>query len=129
MLRACPAPCIPNPAPPVTLTSPAPSRATTPFATANAPTLGPRLRYGRTNVIVTECSVVVAFVIAAAIATAVTPWLLVAIYLGHGTKDLWQHRTHFVRGTRWWPPFCFAIDMTVALVIAAQILLGAQFQQ
>ena len=24
----------------------------------------------------------------------------------HGLKDLWQHRSHFVANTRWWPPFC-----------------------
>ena len=24
----------------------------------------------------------------------------------HGVKDFWQHRTHFVANTRWWPPFC-----------------------
>jgi hypothetical protein len=83
---------------------------------------------GRTNVIATEIGVVVAFFVAAAIAVTVTPWLLVAIYLGHGAKDLWQHRTQFVRGTRWWPPFCFAVDITVASILAIQILLGAQFQ-
>jgi hypothetical protein len=82
---------------------------------------------GRTNVIATEIVVVVAFFIAAAIAVTVTPWLLVAIYLGHGAKDLWQHRKQFVRGTRWWPPFCFAVDVTVASILAIQILLGAKF--
>jgi len=49
------------------------------------------------------------------------------MYLVHGAKDLWQHRTHFVRGTRWWPPFCFAVDMAVAGIVAAQLLLGANF--
>lgn len=34
--------------------------------------------------------------------------LLVTIYLAHAANDLWQHRTQFVSGTRWWPPFCFA---------------------
>jgi hypothetical protein len=82
---------------------------------------------GRTNVIATEIGVVVAFFVAAAIAVNVTPWLLVAVYLGHGAKDLWQHRTQFVRGTRWWPPFCFAVDITVASIVATQILLGAKF--
>jgi hypothetical protein len=33
-----------------------------------------------------------------------------------------------VRGTRWWPPFCFAVDVTVASIVAIQILLGAQFR-
>ena len=72
-------------------------------------------------------AVVVAFFVAAAAAVTVTPWLLVAIYLAHGAKDLWQHRHQFVRGTRWWPPFCFAVDMAVAGIIATQILLGVQF--
>jgi hypothetical protein len=82
---------------------------------------------GRTKVILTESTVVVAFFIAATAAAGTTPWLVVATYLGHGIKDLWQHRTQFVRGTRWWPPFCFAVDVTVAAIVAAQILLGVQF--
>src|SRR4051812_17923346 len=79
---------------------------------------------GRTNVIIVERTVVAAFFIASASAVVVTAWLVVALYLAHGAKDLWQHRTQFVHGTRWWPPFCFAVDMTVA----AQRLLGANFQ-
>jgi len=83
---------------------------------------------GRTNVIIAESTIVVAFFIASAAAVTVTPWLVVALYLAHGTKDLWQHRTHFVRGTRWWPPFCLAIDFTVAAIVAAQLLVGVNFQ-
>ena len=82
---------------------------------------------GRTQVIAVECAVVVAFFTAAAVAVTVTPWVLVAIYLAHGAKDLWQHRHQFVHGTRWWPPFCFAVDMAVAGIVAAQILLGVDF--
>ena len=83
---------------------------------------------GRTRVILVESLVVAAFFVVAAVAVAATPWLLVALYLAHGTKDLWQHRHQFVRGTRWWPPFCFAVDVTVASIVAAQILLGVSFQ-
>ena len=82
---------------------------------------------GRTNVIIVECTVVAAFFIASTAAVTVTPWLVVALYLAHGAKDLWQHRTGFVHGTRWWPPFCFAVDVAVAGIIATQILLGVQF--
>ena len=82
---------------------------------------------GRRNVIIAESTVVVAFFIAAASAVTVTPWLVVAMYLAHGAKDLWQHRTHFVRGTRWWPPFCLAVDFTVAAIVAAQLLVGVNF--
>jgi hypothetical protein len=83
---------------------------------------------GRPNVIATEILVVTAFFIAAAVSIEVTPWSLVAIYLAHGAKDLWQHRYQFVRGTRWWPPFCCAVDVSVASTIAVQIVLGARFQ-
>ena len=82
---------------------------------------------GRPQVIVVESIVVAAFFIAAAVAIEVTPWFLVALYLAHGAKDLWQHRYQFVNGTRWWPPFCCAVDITVASIIAAQIVLGVEF--
>jgi hypothetical protein len=82
---------------------------------------------GRTKVIIAESAVVVAFVTVAAIAVTATAWLVVALYVAHGIKDLWQHRTQFVRGTRWWPPFCLAVDFAVAGIIAAQLLLGANF--
>jgi hypothetical protein len=82
---------------------------------------------GRTNVILVECTIVVAFFVIAAVAITVTPWLVVALYVAHGAKDLWQHRHQFVRGTRWWPPFCFAVDVTVAAIVAAQIIVGVDF--
>ena len=82
---------------------------------------------GRPKVIAVESAVVVAFVVTSAVAVTLTPWLVVALYLAHGAKDLWQHRTQFVRGTRWWPPFCFAVDMAVAGIVAAQLLVGVNF--
>ena len=82
---------------------------------------------GRPRVIAAESAVVVGFVIASAAAVTLTPWLVVGIYTAHGAKDLWQHRTQFVRGTRWWPPFCLAVDFTVAAIVAAQILAGVNF--
>lgn len=78
---------------------------------------------GRPRIIAVESTVVVGFVIASAVAATATPWIVVALYLAHGAMDLWQHPTQFVRGTRWWPPFCFAVDITVA----AQLLAGADF--
>ena len=65
--------------------------------------------------------------ILAAVAITVSPWLLVAGYVGHGCKDLWQHRSHFVTGTRWWPPFCATIDASVAVIIAIAISAGISF--
>jgi hypothetical protein len=65
---------------------------------------------GRPKVIAIETSVAFAFVLVAAAAVTGSAWLLVAGLFGHGLKDLWQHRSGFVRGTRWWPPFCMVID-------------------
>jgi hypothetical protein len=53
-------------------------------------------------------------------------WLLPVLFIGHGAKDLWQHRTQFVRGTRWWPPFCAAVDFVVAVVLFVEIGAGVQ---
>jgi hypothetical protein len=83
---------------------------------------------GRTHVIAVECVVAASFAILATAAVTLSPWLLVAGYAGHGCKDLWQHRTHFVRGTRWWPPFCAAVDWSVAAIIAVAIVAGAGFR-
>jgi hypothetical protein len=83
---------------------------------------------GRAKVIAAESAVVAGFVVASAAAVTLTPWLVVALYAAHGAKDLWQHRTQFVRGTRWWPPFCLAVDFTVAAIVAAQLAAGASFR-
>src|SRR3954447_8429545 len=56
---------------------------------------------GRPKVIAVESSVTFAFVVLAAAAVTGSPWLLVVGLAGHGLKDLWQHRSHFVAGTRW----------------------------
>ena len=82
---------------------------------------------GRPRVIAVECGVAASFVLLATAAVTVSPWLLVAGYLAHGGKDLWQHRTQFVTGTRWWPPFCAAVDFTVAASIAIAISAGTTF--
>jgi hypothetical protein len=79
---------------------------------------------GRPRVIAVEAAVALAFVVLAATAVTETAWLLVAAYAGHGLKDLWQERHHFVAGTRWWPPFCAAVDGLVAAVLVAEILAG-----
>src|SRR4051794_18672594 len=82
---------------------------------------------GRSKVIAVESSVASVFVIVAAAAITGSPWLLVAGLAGHGLKDLWQHRPHFVAGPRWWPPFCLVVDWVVAAVIAAEIVAGVHF--
>jgi hypothetical protein len=82
---------------------------------------------GRAKVIAVESSVAFGFVVVAAAAVTGSPWLLVAGLAGHGLKDLWQHRSHFVSNTRWWPPFCMVVDWVVAAIIAVEIAAGVHF--
>jgi hypothetical protein len=82
---------------------------------------------GRPRVIAVEAAVALAFVVLAAAAVTESPWLLVVAYAGHGLKDFWQERHHFVAGTRWWPPFCATIDWLVASVLTVEVLAGASF--
>jgi hypothetical protein len=50
-------------------------------------------------------------------------------FAAHGLKDAWQQRVRYVSGTRWWPPFCAAVDWVVASVIAIEIVVGVNFQR
>ena len=79
---------------------------------------------GRRHVLVAEVVVASAFVVAAACAELGSAWLIVAGLAGHGVKDLWQHRTGFVAGTRWWPPFCATVDWVAAALIALALTTG-----
>jgi hypothetical protein len=83
---------------------------------------------GRPNVLVIESGVAFAFVVVSAAAITGSPWLLVIGFIGHGVKDLWQHRTHFVSNTRWWPPFCMVVDWIVAAIIVVEIIAGLHFR-
>jgi hypothetical protein len=80
---------------------------------------------GRTVVVAAEVAVTSAFVILAALAIK-WPWLGVIALVAHGIKDLWQHRTHFVANTRWWPPFCLVVDFVAAAVIAVLLFTGVR---
>lgn len=84
---------------------------------------------GRPKVIAVEAAVAAAFVLVAAVAVTATSWLLVLGYAGHGLKDYWQHHRQFVVNTRWWPPFCAAVDWLVALVLVAEIIAGVNLHQ
>jgi hypothetical protein len=83
---------------------------------------------GRPRIIAVESIVTFAFVVVAAAAVTGSPWLLVAGMVGHGLKDLWQHRSHFVANTRWWPPFCMVVDWVVAAIIVGEIAAGMNFR-
>jgi hypothetical protein len=79
---------------------------------------------GRRHVLVVETAVASVFVVVAAAAVTGAAWLIVAGLAGHGLKDLWQHRTQFVAGTRWWPPFCAAVDFVAAAFVALAVVAG-----
>ena len=84
---------------------------------------------GRPRVIAVEATVAAVFVLIAAVAVTATAWLLVVGYAGHGLKDYWQHRRQYVANTRWWPPFCAAVDWLVALVLVVEIVAGVNLYQ
>ena len=83
---------------------------------------------GRPKVIAVETGVASMFVVLAAVAVTGSVWLIVIGLAGHGLKDLWQHRSQFVAGTRWWPPFCLVVDWVAATIIATAIVVGVDFQ-
>jgi hypothetical protein len=82
---------------------------------------------GRPKVIAVECFVAAAFLVLAASSVMGSSWLLVGAYAGHGCKDFWQERTHYVANTRWWPPFCASVDFVVAAILAIEIAAGMTF--
>ena len=84
---------------------------------------------GRPAVIVVESCVAAVFVVVAAAGVTGPLWLLVLGFTGHGLKDLWQHRRHYVANTRWWPPFCLVVDWVVAAFLVVLIIAGVPFQQ
>lgn len=79
---------------------------------------------GRPRVVAVESAVAGIFVVLAAVSVTATAWLLVVGYAGHGLKDFWQERRHYVAHTRWWPPFCAAVDWLVAAVLLVEITIG-----
>jgi len=84
---------------------------------------------GRPAVIAVETTVAGAFVVLAAAGVTGSAWLIVIGFVGHGLKDLWQHRSHFVANTRWWPPFCMTVDFVAAAIIAIAIVRGVTLHQ
>jgi hypothetical protein len=82
---------------------------------------------GRARIIGVETVVATVFVAVAAIGVTESPWFLVLGLTGHGAKDFVQHRTSFVKGTRWWPPFCLVVDVVAAAIIAVEIFAGVDF--
>ena len=84
---------------------------------------------GRPKVLAVEAAIAAIFVLIAAVAVTATTWLLVLGYAGHGLKDYWQERHQYVDNTRWWPPFCAAVDWLVALVLVIEIAAGVDLHR
>jgi hypothetical protein len=82
---------------------------------------------GRSRVIAVESVVAGLFVVLAATSITATAWLLVLGYTGHGLKDAWQQRRQYVANTRWWPPFCAAVDWLLAAILIIAIGAGVHF--
>ena len=82
---------------------------------------------GRPTVIAVEAGIAAVFVVVGAAGVTGPAWLLVAGLTGHGVKDLWQHRRHFVANTRWWPPFCLVVDWVAAAILVVLIKVGVPF--
>jgi hypothetical protein len=82
---------------------------------------------GRRTIIAVETTVAGGFVVLAAVGVTGPAWLLVLGFAGHGLKDLWQHRRHFVANTRWWPPFCLVIDWVAAAILVVLLAVGVGF--
>jgi hypothetical protein len=66
-------------------------------------------------------------VVVAAAGVTGPAWLLVLGLCGHGFKDLWQHRRHYVANIRWWPPFWLAVDWVAAAILVVLITVGVDF--
>ena len=82
---------------------------------------------GRPRVIAVETTVAGGFVVLAAVGVTGPAWLLVLGFAGHGLKDLWQHRRHYVANTRWWPPFCLVVDWVAAAILVVLLAVGVDF--
>jgi hypothetical protein len=82
---------------------------------------------GRPRVIAVETTVAGGFVVLAAVGVTGPAWLLVLGFVGHGLKDLWQHRRQFVANTRWWPPFCLVVDWVAAAILVVLLAVGVDF--
>ena len=83
---------------------------------------------GRWRVVVAECVVAMSFVVLATVGITASPWFLVFGFASPWVKDAWQEHRQYVSGTRWWPPFCVAVDAVVALTIGIEIVMGIRLR-
>ena len=81
---------------------------------------------GDRQALVAESIAMAVFLAAAIIGFTRNAWLLVAAMLGHGAFDLVHERLIADRGVPdYWPAFCLAFDVVVAIFIAVLLRRGA----
>jgi len=77
---------------------------------------------GSIRSLMVESVVMAVFVLAAVIGFKLNAWLIVAALAGHGVFDLVHGYLTTNPGVpAWWPPFCSAFDITLALLVAVVI--------
>jgi hypothetical protein len=75
------------------------------------------------HALLTECALMAAFVLAAAVGFKKTPWLVVAALAGHGVLDFVHPHLISNPGVPvWWPDFCAAYDLVAACYLATLLL-------
>jgi hypothetical protein len=68
-----------------------------------------------------EAGIAAVSVIVAAAGITGPAWLLVAGLAGHGFKELWQQRSHYVANTR------LVVDWVVAAILIVLLAVGIDF--
>ena len=84
---------------------------------------------GRPSVLAVESGVAGVFVVLAAMGSPDRRGCWVLGFTGHGLKDLWQERRHYVANTRWWLPFCLVVDWVVAALLVVLIAASVAFHR
>ncbi len=85
--------------------------------------VGFALNDGRPREVRTEITAAAGFVALALLGLWMTPWALLAGYVGHGVWDLLHHEHGIpTRVTVWYPPLCVAYDWILAGFVLVLIL-------
>ena len=78
---------------------------------------------GSTQALRIECVVMTPFVLAAALGSTKTQWLVVAALAAHGLLDLVHPQLVSNPGVpAWWPAFCLAYDLVAAGYLAVRLV-------
>lgn len=85
---------------------------------------------GTPTAIVIESLFASAFLVASIVGFRTTPWIIVAGFAAHGIADAFHDGFSPDAGIpAWWPGFCGAFDVAIAVVLALQLLLAARTRQ